>query len=668
MSVVAPLSIRFGRAQSGDGSGTEALEWLVTNGIGGFASGTISGIRTRRYHGLLVAALDPPGRRTVLVTDVHETLCIDGLPVPLHASRWHDETVHPQGFNHLEAFWLEGTVPVWRYGLGVTCLEKRVSMGHERNTTVVSYRLVRARETVPLCVNVLATHRDFHATTSQHSLHLEVQQDGRGIQVCSESGAAPLRLVSEGMTLAPAKIWYEGFLLHEERERGQNDQDDALHVATATAELQPGSEVFLVFSTEPDDVAPRALIAEMKEHEGKILASFDGRQGASADAVGTRLALAADQFVVRRAAGGHLGTSIIAGYHWFGDWGRDTMIALPGLTLATGRPELARDILVTYASYVDGGMLPNHFPERGGTPEYNTADATLWYIEAVRAYIEVTADLAVLDGLWPVLEQIVTAHEQGTRYGIMVDPADGLLRAGAPGLQLTWMDAKVGDWVVTPRQGKCVELNALWYNGLIALAELAVRCGRNGEPWQQRSDRVRTAMQRFWDPGRGYLADVLDTPLGDDWSLRPNQLFAVSLPASPLERVQQRAVVDACARSLVTSHGLRSLAPDHPAYRPRYEGDVVSRDGAYHQGTVWAWLLGPFALAHARVYRDPGVARSFLEPLVDQLFTYGLGSIGEIFDGDAPYRPRGCIAQAWSVAELLRAWTTLSTSHAAPLT
>ncbi|MDF1524108.1 MAG: amylo-alpha-1,6-glucosidase, partial [Trueperaceae bacterium] len=376
--------------------------------------------------------------------------------------------------------------------------------------------------------------------------------------------------------------------------------------------------------------------------------------------IGARLALAADQFVVRRRVGDREGASVIAGYPWFADWGRDTMIALPGLALATGRPELARDLLVSYAGFLDAGMLPNRFPDAGGAPEYNTADATLWYLEAVRAYVAETDDLGLARELWPTLLAIVAAHERGTRYGIGVDPNDGLLRAGAPGTQLTWMDAKVGDWVVTPRAGKPVEINALWFNGLVALGDLAERLGTPAGPWRDRSARVAMSLQRFWRPQSGYLIDVLDGPDGDDPSLRPNQLLAVSLPACAWSAERQRAVVDACAGALLTSHGLRSLTPSHPDYRPRYGGDPWSRDGAYHQGTVWGWLLGPFALAHHRAHGDARAARTFLEPLVDQLHTHGLGSLAEIFDGDPPHRPRGCFAQAWSVAETLRAWTLLT--------
>ena len=379
--------------------------------------------------------------------------------------------------------------------------------------------------------------------------------------------------------------------------------------------------------------------------------------------------LAADQFVVSRPTPVEAsGCSIIAGYHWFGDWGRDTMIALPGLTLSTGRLDVAASILRTFAPFVDRGMLPNRFtdvnlrfPDAGEEREYNTVDATLWYVEAIRAYHETTSDDRLLRDLFPVLQGIVTWHERGTRYNIHVDPNDRLLYAGEQDVQLTWMDAKVGDWVVTPRIGKPVEVNALWYNALRAMAALARHLGEPDAGYDALADHVKEGFGRFWHNDLGYCYDVLDTPAGDDASLRPNQLLAVSLPHSPLTEGQQKAVVDVCARHLLTPHGLRSLAPDDPAYVGCYGGDPWLRDGAYHQGTVWAWLMGPFVIAHLRVYQNRDLARSFLSPLLRHLADHGMGSISEVFDGDPPFTPRGCIAQAWSVAELLRAWQITKT-------
>jgi predicted glycogen debranching enzyme len=377
-----------------------------------------------------------------------------------------------------------------------------------------------------------------------------------------------------------------------------------------------------------------------------------------------QLVLAADQFIVDRPLpDAPNGKTIIAGYHWFGDWGRDTMISLPGLTIATGRPEIARSILLTFAKYVDNGMLPNRFPDAGEVPEYNTVDATLWYFEAIRSYYDATADDDLLEELFPVLADIIDWHCRGTRYNIHLDASDGLLYAGESGVQLTWMDAKVDDWVVTPRIGKPIEVNALWYCALRLIAKFARQLGKPYTEYDAIADLTLAKFPRFWNSDTGYCYDVLDSPDGDDPALRPNQIFAVSLPGigakgyTPLlTPTQQREIVDTCGRQLLTSHGLRSLAPNHPQYQGHYGGNQLQRDGAYHQGTTWGWLLGSFVLAHLQVYGDRTQARQFLEPIGHHLQTHGLGTCSEIFDGDAPMTARGCIAQAWTVAEVLRAW------------
>ncbi|HBQ98387.1 MAG TPA: glycogen debranching protein, partial [Cyanobacteria bacterium UBA11691] len=374
-----------------------------------------------------------------------------------------------------------------------------------------------------------------------------------------------------------------------------------------------------------------------------------------------QLILAADQFIVCRPLypNSH-GKTAIAGYPWFTDWGRDTMISLPGLTLATGRTEVAKRVLTTFAQYVDRGMLPNVFPDGGEDPAYNTVDATLWYFEAVRQYYQATRDRPLLAELFPVLADIIDWHCRGTRYQIHRDPDDGLLYAGEAMTQLTWMDAKYGDWVVTPRQGKPVEVNALWYNALHTMVAFARKLGKEDREYETLAKQAEKGFARFWNAEAGYCYDVIDTTTGNDPKLRPNQIFAVSLPQSPLTPEQQRGVVEACGRSLLTSYGLRSLSPDDPQYIGHYGGNLAHRDGAYHQGTVWGWLLGPFAIAHFKVYNEPERALSLLTPMAHHLYTHGIGSISEIFDGDPPFTPRGCIAQAWSVAETLRAWQLIA--------
>jgi len=654
----------WGREICGDFAVADRREWLCTNGLGGFASGTIAGGLARRYHGLLVAALHPPLGRTLVVTKLEEDVDYGGRIHALSTNRWADGTVAPQGFRDLERFHLDGTTPVWTYACADAQLEKRVWMEPGANTTYVTYRVLRASGPLSLTLRVLVNYRDYHATTRGDGWRMDVAVVTGGLRVVAFAGARPVSILAPGAEARAEHTWYHGFALAREHERGLDAEDDHLHAGTLRAALSPGAALTVVVSTEPSPSPDGdAAWARRTAHEADLLArSAAGWPGVvDAPAWVRHLVLAADQFVARRSLPDEPdGATVIAGYPWFGDWGRDTMIALPGLALTTGRGDLAARVLRTFARYVDRGMLPNRFPDGHDTPEYNTADATLWWIEAIRATYAATGDAGLLAELWPTLESVVEWHRRGTRYGIGEDPGDGLLRAGEPGVQLTWMDARVGDWVVTPRIGKPVEINALWYNALCAMAGFARALERAPEPWDEAAERVRRSFGRFWCERAGHCYDVVDGPDGDDAALRPNQIFAVSLPESPLPPAQQRRVVDACARHLLTSYGLRSLAPEHPAYRASCSGEQLARDGAYHQGTVWGWLLGPFALAHARVHGDRAAALTLLEPMRHHLGDYGVGSIAEIFDGDAPFSPRGCPAQAWSVAETLRAWQALS--------
>ena len=645
----------FGRELTNDRRAATEREWLVTNGIGGFASGTVSGMLTRCYHGLLVAALDPPLGRTLLVAQTDERATYDGTTYPLATHRWADDTVDPAGHRHLDCFHLEGTVPVWTYALGDALLEKRVWMEQGENTTFVRYELTRAQAPVSLKTKVLVNHRNFHATTRADGWQMSVRDTDDGVRVDAYGDATPIHLQSAQADVTPTHQWYHDFFLPVEAARGLDAQDDHLHAATATVDLAPGDAMTMVASTTPDARLCGAPAHTHRRQRDDTLVEQADFDDAPSDV--QHLVRAADQFIVERSTDavpdGH---SVIAGYPWFGDWGRDTMIALPGLTLTTGRPDVAAPILRTYAEYVDQGMIPNRFPDDGDDPEYNTVDATLWYVDAIRAYVHHTGDTDLLHDLWPVLTSIIEWHVKGTRYGIQVDPDDGLLRAGEPGVQLTWMDAKVGDWVVTPRTGKPVEVNALWYNALRSLADFAGQIDEDPSPFAEQADQVETYFDRFWHLEHAYCRDVLDGPDGHSAKLRPNQILAVSLPHSALTTEQQRGVVDACAAHLLTPHGLRSLSPDNPDYEKRYEGGREIRDGAYHQGTVWSWLIGPFVKAHLRVYDDPDTARSFLAPLCRHLAGHGVGSISEIFDGDAPFTPRGTPAQAWGVAQVLEAW------------
>jgi len=685
------MVIDFGREICCNLDSAESREWLVTNGIGGYASGTIAGLLTRRYHGLLVAALKPPLARTLMLAKLDETAVYADRHYPLYTNRWADSAIEPHGYNFIESFYLEETTPVWRFALGDAILSKRIWMQQGANTTYIQYHLHRASKPVSLAVKALVNYRDYHHTTRAGDWPVSLETLTEGVCVTAFDGAAPLYLLTDAAAEAQFRVsaplynWYYGFDLAAEKRRGLEYCEDHLHAATFHLTIAPGNSVTLIASTEKNPELNGAKALEMRRtYNGQLLQNFSPA-GESPDWI-DRLVLAADQFIVNRPLPEEPeGKTIIAGYPWFSDWGRDTTIALPGLTICTGRWEIARSILRTFARYVDRGMLPNRFPDAGGAPEYNTADATLWYFEAIRAYCDCTGDDELLTELWPKLCEILDWHFRGTRYNIRVDPDDGLVYAGETGVQLTWMDAKIGDWVVTPRIGKPIELSALWYNALQAMASFARRLGKSHQEYDRLGDRTSAGFTRFWNDSTSYCYDVLDGPNGNDNSLRPNQIFAVSLPLDSipprsassllpgmrgketprytplLTPIQRRDVVDACAEGLLTSHGLRSLSPEHPQYCGVYAGDQLQRDRAYHQGTVWGWLMGPFVLAHLHVYKDPAQAREFLAPMVHHIKSGGVGSLSEIFEGDAPHSPRGCTAQAWTVAEVLRAWLAINT-------
>ncbi|HXH66026.1 MAG TPA: amylo-alpha-1,6-glucosidase [Candidatus Limnocylindrales bacterium] len=671
MSLLA--EVQFGREILGNLELAESREWLVTNGLGGFASGTAAGTSTRRYHGLLMASLQPPTDRTLLVAGVDEIARYGGTSFPLATNRWLSGDVAPQGFLNIESFHLEGTKPVWGYALADALLEKRVWMKQGENTAFVEYRLARGNSPIEIDGKILVTYRDFHATTHADGWQMKIEPSLNGLRVIAFEGATPFFLKSETASLEPRHEWYRDFFLPAERQRGLDDHEDRLLAAVFHGRLAPGEKLTLVFSTEPDALLDgQQARALQSNHDLKLFQAWQKRHSETAttpaeDEPGWlwQLVLAADQFIAKRALPDDPdGLTVIAGYPWFSDWGRDTMIAIPGLTLSLGRPEIARKILESFARYTDGGMLPNNFPDRSGAPQYNTIDAALWYFEAVRQYFEATQDLALINKLFPVLSAIVDAHVAGTRYNIKVDPADALLYGGGPDVQLTWMDAKVGDWVVTPRIGKPVEINALWINALKTMGEFARRLARPRDGYLKLREKAEKNFQKFWNPERNCCFDVIDVPgVGVDPALRPNQVFAVSLPASPLSTEQQKAIVDTLGRELLTSFGLRSLGASEPGYKGGYAGGPRERDSAYHQGTVWAWLLGPYALAHFKVYGDRAAAQSFLEPLGRSIYSAGLGSVSEIFGGDAPFPAAGCFAQAWSVAETFRAWEFLA-AHA----
>ncbi|MEA5533364.1 amylo-alpha-1,6-glucosidase [Crocosphaera sp. XPORK-15E] len=658
------MTFNYGREICGNLNIAQSREWLITNGIGGYGCGTIAGVLTRCYHGLLVAALNPPLKRTLLLSKLDETIQYNYQTYPCFTNRWFDGTVSPQGYLQIESFRLEGKIPVWTFACGDALIEKRIWMQQGSNTTYIRYTFKRGSKSLDLSIKALINYRDHHGTTQSGQWKMSVNEMAQGVCIRAFPDAIPFYIMAEGAEVSQHYHWHLGFDLPMEKYRGLWDRDDHYHAVTFNQVLQPGDSLTIIATTNPELILEgNQALQERYDYEAALLKrcpsfSLPWMQ---------QLVLAADQFIVDRPLTlNPEGKTIIAGYPWFADWGRDTMIALPGLTLTTGRPDIAHHILSTFAKYLDGGMLPNVFPDDNETPQYNTVDAILWYFEAIRAYYESTGDIALLTHLYPLLQEVIDWHRQGTRYNIHLD-SDHLIYAGQEKTQLTWMDAKVGDWVVTPRKGKPIEVNALWYNALIIMVEFSEILGQSSQEYQRMAQNTHKGFQRYWHPSLKYCHDVLDTPTGHDKSLRPNQIFAVSLPqtntAPPLLKMeQQKSVVDTVAKTLVTSYGLRSLCPTHHQYKGHYGGDQVSRDGSYHQGIAWGWLIGHFVQAHWRVYGDRTLAKSFLEPMANHLNDACIGNISEIFDGDAPMTPRGCFAQAWSVAEVLRVWRKIHES------
>ena len=646
------MRISFDKSITQDIGEATRREWLETNGLGGWASATICGANTRRYHGLLVAATRPPAGRLVLISKLDETLLINGQQYELGCNYYPESVIHPRGYQYLSRF-QRGIFPQFDYHAGGIHLRKTVAAIHGENTTVVSYQVLKAPAAFILQLQPFFAMRDIHSLTHANA-HIQTsdafQQGIFHIQPYPDLPAVFLSMPGAAFQAQPD--WYYRFEYPMERYRGLDYQEDLFTPGTFSRELRKGDRLSIILSTEN----PQGRHAfQLMDKERRRRQSLSRNLPVKTDFIRT-LALAADQFIVQR---GDDSRTIIAGYHWFTDWGRDTMISLPGLCLATGRYNDAKKILETFARHTSRGMLPNRFPESGETPQYNTADASLWFFVAVYRYWQYTRDEKFLrKPLMPVLQEILEWHERGTRYGIHVD-SDGLLCAGEPGVQLTWMDAKVGDRVVTPRQGKAVEINALWYNALKIFAELSdtVNDSLTASRYAKKAAAVRKQFNElFWNEAQTCLLDYIDGNYRDA-TIRPNQVFALSLPFPLLSKARARAVLTIVEDQLLTTRGLRSLSSNDPDYRPVYGGDRFARDSAYHQGTVWGWLLGPFITALVTVRGAAGKkqAKKLLKAMETHLADAGVGTVSEIFDGDPPHTPRGCIAQAWSVAELLRA-------------
>ena len=647
-------------------------EWLVTNGLGGYASGTVAGVVTRRYHGLLVAALPAPFGRYVMFSHLLERVRLPNRQVTWLGDE--DEVAGPNAADrpgHLVEFRLELGLPVWRYDVAGTVLEKRIVMPYGQNTVHISYAQVEGPGPVRLSLRPSVQFRSYEAPLdAAAALQYEIRSSGKRHELHSETELPPLRLTLAGerAALTLDERGANGVPYEMEAARGYEAIGALWSPGYFRVDLAAGQGVTLIGSTESWDTilaCPPNRATEVEQERRRRLLSIAGEAGE--DRLSAELVLAADQFIIQpagraeeaaraRAAGEEVRT-VIAGYHWFTDWGRDTMISLDGLTLCTGRHREAAYILRTFAHYVRDGLIPNMFPDGAREGLYHTADASLWFFHAVAKYVEATGDRDTLRSLVPTLVEIARRHLAGTRFGIGVDPADGLLRQGADGYQLTWMDAKVDDWVVTPRRGKAVEINALWYNALRLLDGWTRGEGTTAAlDVAAQAARVRRAFnERFWFADGGYLYDVIDGEAGDDPACRPNQVLAIALDHPVLDESRWRDVVAVVARRLLTPAGLRSLAPGHPEYKPVYYGDLRSRDAAYHQGTVWTWLIGPFLDAWLKVHPgDVAGAERLVAGFDARLEEACVGSISEIFDAESPYVPRGCIAQAWSVAEVLR--------------
>ena len=652
-------------------------EWLVTNGLGGYASGTIAGAPTRRYHGLLIAALPDPMGRTLMLGHLSERLRLpDGRVVGLDGmERSRGDRLELHGAEFLALFRLDHGLPVWRFELpGGAVVEKRLLMPHRQNTTHLHYRLVEGVGPLRLKVRPSVHFRPHDAAVDvEPPVESTLTASLDRIELSKAGDRQPLRLRMRGerssFTMEGARI--DEVFHRIEQQRGDASTGAFWSPGEFRVDLVAGTEAVLVASTKPweaIDALPPSEAAEAERTRRLALiaqAMPEARSGAMAE-----LVLAADQFLItpagrlseaaRAHAEGDELRTVIAGYHWFTDWGRDTMIALDGLALRTGRHAEGRQILLTFAGAIRDGLIPNLYPEGGSEGLYHTADATLWFFHAVDRYVRASGDRSILEPLVPKLRDVVAQHLRGTRFQIRIDPEDGLLTQGEEGLQLTWMDAKVDGWVVTPRRGKAVELNALWYNALCNLADWVIEQGDEdgARAYREHAERCRASFNlRFWYHPGGYLFDVVDAQGGgDDASCRPNQIIAISLPHPVLEPGRWASVLGVVREQLLTPVGLRSLAPGHPDYKPKYVGDIHDRDAAYHQGTVWSWLIGPFVDALLKVHpEDRDGARRCLEGLVAHLDKFGVGSVAEVFDAEAPFTPRGCIAQAWGVAELLRA-------------
>ena len=630
----------------------ESREWLLTDGNGGYALGTVAGTPTRRYHGLLVAATDPPAGRTLLVHSIHERIMIGADAIELSTARWADNSINPRGYEKICSFELEGRTPTWTWDLEHVRLQRRIALMD--GVLEVRWSLDGAKHPVHMEYTLVVSNRSHHAlmTAGPQTPTTNVDNDNASIHWPGENPRT-IHVRSDGELMARG-AWWKGFKLIEEEARGYPATEDAWEALQCSLVVPAQGDVRLRAGLDTKAVSEDENLVEHARGEDQACARAAG--ATDVETLHGRLAIAADQFLVQRPLpDGSSGVTIIAGYPWFADWGRDTMISLPGLALATGRHEDATSILKTFAAHEKKGLIPNLFSDDGSPPLYNTVDASLLFLEAVRRWHEATGDDATLRELWPTINSIISNYRTGTLHGIGVDDSDGLIHAGEDGLQLTWMDARVGTHVITPRQGKPVEINALWHAALNSAAHFAQILGEDPSSFEKVASRVKESYARFWNETTGCLFDVLDGPNGDDPSIRPNQLLALSLKPALLKDEHARSILHVVKRELLVPMGVRTLDQGDPNFVPHYVGSPSQRDSSYHQGTAWPWLLGPWMNAVLAV--EPKEAQPLVDDLLQQIDTHlhsaGLGTVSEIVDAMATYTPRGCPAQAWSVGVLL---------------
>lgn len=638
-------------------------EWLVGNGLGSYSSGTISGILSKRYHGIFVISQMPSLERTLFVSKIEETLEIEGVVYHLGTNKWFGrDDLFPKGYVHLEYFYLDENIPVWIYKCDNIYIEKKIFMPHEKNSVYITYKILSPHHKIPIKIqcNIFVNNRNFHSLAN--NINIIAKENHNSIDFYSLNHNYLFCIKSNFIQNKIENIIYYNYELQEEKDRGFDYMENHCLGVSLISDfnIENTSEIIISSTNNEPYESSKIVQNHLKDKNQIIIKHWNKEKIYTPDWI-QQLLYAVNTFIVKRA---HIQNkkahSIIAGYHWFGDWGRDTMISLPGLCCVTGQMEIAKSILENYARYIDNGMIPNRFSDDGKFLDYNTVDATLWFFEAIYHYYSETKDILFLEKIYPILDNVIDYHIKGTRYQIKCDQKDGLLYAGELGFQLTWMDAKIGDFVVTPRIGKPVEVNALWYNALKNMERFSEDLGMQSKKFNDLSQIVEQGFLNFWNEEEGYCYDVLNSPNGNDKSLRPNQIIALSLNHCPLSQFQKKSIIDICGRYLVSYFGVRSLAKFSAQYKGCYFGSPFERDYSYHQGTSWSWLLGNYAIAYYNVTKNASVAIGFLEPLEKHINEAGIGFISEIFDADAPFLPRGCIAQAWGVAETLRAWKFLS--------